>query len=664
MIHRLAGTTFRIFWVPLVSLMISGVAFGQSSASKKNLTMRNMDYPISTYFDWAQDGSVLLPMEFEYDLTVDQGMTLKVGPVTLNENTFFFQLGKLTQLLPTARGRLGDEAATEAFLVRWPDGLFKLGTLEMISRSGQTVWKYEITQADLDAWNEKIKKWSTGLGKNARTLALRSQFGLVNPKEKGAPFDTLDEGFRFCLIQGKDPYVSRLCSDRYIVRTEKKQKGLARDSAVTPTRVLLQNEEAPGSGQLVINSDVKTVQFYADLASGISYEFTTLSPKLNIADISETKNANVMRVLGWDVFPFNQHRVIRKENYSKLTKALGFQSTIKDERQFWEAALKVDRPVFYFPGSGGGVFRQRFDLGKVPPSVSRAYLHKDTPKGTYSSSITLRGRKNATVTVDSKEFSVKQDPKDKTLFEWDFKSPEQGEIGYSYFDIGFQEKNYRSYFEMYRAFANELSGRFTGVYQDGTLLYLVEGAYNHWFESLLGWDNYWVSRHRWGLSAKYFKSLNQVPVDTAGTTAALETTVVDMKYRLTPGMWTRDETIGAIASYQDFKFGDLATPMIGVGAFWARSMPAVFDRLFNYLPLMEYPKWVDMEFIYYTTPLKSKITLTQSYALNFHGQVLWRKSIFGEAGFGMKRYAFSDLSTNRKAELNTFYGTLGLGIKF
>jgi hypothetical protein len=34
-------------------------------------------------------------------------------------------------------------------------------------------------------------------------------------------------------------------------------------------------------------------------------------------------------------------------------------------------------------------------------------------------------------------------------------------------------------------------------------------------------------------------------------------------------------------SYQSVTFDKLKAPMLGVGAFWARSMPKVFDDFFN-----------------------------------------------------------------------------------
>lgn len=209
-----------------------------------------------------------------------------------------------------------------------------------------------------------------------------------------------------------------------------------------------------------------------------------------------------------------------------------------------------------------------------------------------------------------------------------------------------------------------VAGRFTAVQMAGSFIFMGEGAYNHWFEDIFGWTNYWLSRQRWGVSAKYFQSFNQLKVSAAGDTAPLTVLTVDLKYRFTPGLWGRDESVGAMLSYQDVGFGAAKAPMLGVGGFWARSMPKVFDDFFNLLPFMRYPKWVDMEFIYYASSMSSSVTLNAPMSLNFHGKVLWTERIFGEAGFGLKRYGFADSAANQKAELNSFYGTVGLGVNF
>jgi hypothetical protein len=122
-------------------------------------------------------------------------------------------------------------------------------------------------------------------------------------------------------------------------------------------------------------------------------------------------------------------------------------------------------------------------------------------------------------------------------------------------------------------------------------------------------------------------------------------------------------------------------------------MPKVFDNIFNWFPFMKYPKWVDMEFIYYFATNAANQTLEGSeisefdrtlgnmltgqgganWALNFHGQVMWSKTIFGEAGFGIKGYSVrwdkpggtsADRDRRRRFDLTSIYGTAGIGIKF
>jgi hypothetical protein len=94
-------------------------------------------------------------------------------------------------------------------------------------------------------------------------------------------------------------------------------------------------------------------------------------------------------------------------------------------------------------------------------------------------------------------------------------------------------------------------------------------------------------------------------------------------------------------------------------------MPKVFDELLNEFRFLKYPKWVDMEFIYYTSPTDSKTRIKfPNFALNFHGKIIWSKYIFGEAGFGVKQYNFDNKTTRLNMTFGSLYGTAGLGISF
>lgn len=629
---------------------------------------RTRDYNQALSFGPEETGLLLPPAEIEYDLSLNGGRDLRIGNILFSEKTFVVTLRSLNSVSPALARELGPRGTELSLILRWPEALMPSGSLEMISRTGTVLWKYDVTEAQVEAWKKQLGDWREILSRQgAPSQATRgglfaTQLAISDLKALGAPLWDQRETFRFCLARSGPQGQSRICTRRMGVQRRGSALVLAPLPFSSAARVVVMNQNAPEKGVVPVPADT-TAQFYADLASGESVEFVTPPPNLDLVDLSDTSKRGTLRVSGFGVRPVNPHLILNPDQYGRLTVLLGFEPTIGDTRKFWAAALKERDPKLYFPGPEGGVFRQRFQLAEIPRAAARPHLHRQTPKGTYVDGAWLTGRKLPTSKVESKQLEARAVEGDENLFYWKFEAKKKGQINRSYLTVSEGGKSYRSYFELYRAYANELSVRASGVAGSSNFLFLGEVAYNHWFENLLWWDQYWLTKQRWGLSAKSFTSLNQLPVG-AGQSANLSVTNVDLKYRLTPGLWTRDETLGAMLSYQDVVFGDISAPMLGVGAFWARSMPRAFDELFNYLPYMNYPKWVDMEFIYFVNPLKANVQLAATMALNFHGQVLWRDNFFGEAGFGFKRYAIRDNSINRQAALNTIYGTVGLGFKF
>lgn len=628
------------------------------------------DYSKAMFFDQVDNGLTLPPMELDYALSED-GKQLRIGSVTVGANNFFFgllPLGKahagLKQILPA------EDLNKLALVMAWPEQLIPSGTVEMISKTGAVLWSSTISESTLGQWKQKIEGWRKSLkaaGVPAKEIQQKgifgTQFAILDVQAAGV-FARATESFRFCLSFSEGRNSSKLCSQRYALK--KSQQGLSmgkvRTDEASP-RVLVAHEEAAKKQIVSVALDIPT-SFYAELVTGESYEFVTLPNKLQIMDISDTKSPQVLRVIGYDTKPVGRTIALNPSQYSSLTKLIGFEETIGDARKFWAAAVSAKDPRVYLPGKGGGIFLQRLETSEVPRRFSRVYLHRQTPTGTYIDGVVLEARKPVTASVTSSQNSVELDANDPAHFYWNFKAAERGKINRSYLDVNFEGKTYKSYFEIFKGYPRELSARLSAVGTAGSLVFLGELAYNQWLEDLFGWTNYTFSRQRWGFAGKYFQSINQLKVDSSGKTAPLSVLTMDLKYRLTPGLWGRDETLGVLGSYQSVTFDQLKAPMMGVGAFWARSMPRSIDNLFNIVPLMRYPKWVDMEFIYYVSSLDSKVTLNSSMSLNFHGKVLWTENLFGEAGFGVKRYGFSNTSLNQKAELNTFYGTMGLGLSF
>lgn len=627
-------------------------------------------------FDPAEAGALLPPPEIDYDLSQDGGKTLRIGNIRLGEKTLIFALRSLSSFQPRLSELAGEEAQHPALVMVWPTALLRRGTLEMISRSGQVIWSYEITEQALSAWTAKQAGWRAKLrerGVSAKDLergVFRASFAIRDLRERSSPLLRNLDSFRFCLSQNEGKLQTRLCSERFATRVTGSQIVMSRAASAASPRVVVMKENGALRGTVPVPADA-LAQFYADLATGQSYEFLALAPKLDLVDLSDTSKPGLLRVSGFGVAPTSAHAILNPKKFGALTTMLGFEPTIGHDRVYWGAGLRVEDPVLYFPGTGGGVFKQRFQLADVPRSAARPHFEATTKTGTYSSEPTIHGRKQADSQVSSEQNAAKPEAADPTKFSWDFRASEKGAINRSFMSVTYEGKVYKGFYEIYRSYANELSGRFSAVGSLGSsnLLLVGELAYNHWFENWFGWDNYYVTQQRWGASFKYFKSLTKVKTGTDKTTgedkqASLDVMALDLKYRFSPGLWTFDESVGLIGSYQNVTFDVVKAPMLGVGAFWARSMPRSLNEFFNAFPLMDAPKWVDMEFIYYAASMKSDVKLNNTMALNFHGQVLWRKNLFGEAGFGFKRYGFVDSGQSLAATLDTFYATWGLGIKF
>jgi hypothetical protein len=631
-------------------------------------TVRDEIYTKAIYFESMEN---LMPrMELEYDLTTKNGAALTIGDVEINDQNFFFALVPVAKFHPKLTSIIGPtEAGKMALVMKWPEPLMQKGTLELISRTGSVIWKQEISEEGRAAWNKKLFEWKMGLEEKgvkterlSRNSVFATQFGILDVGSQG--LKAFDESFRFCLNQSQGRSHSRLCSQRYVIRGPRSNLKMSKVKTTAQPRVVLQSKTAPLKLQIPVEMNMPT-NFFAEMSGGESYEFIAVPNKLNLMDLSDTQNADKLRVVGWGTRPTAPSRVLNPDDYSSFTKAIGFESTIGDMRKFWEANISADDPKLYLPGQGGGVFAQRFELAKVPQANARPYLELHTPTGTYIDGVKLYGKKLRDLKITSVQNEIEIDEKDPQYFTWYFQAFERGEMNRSYLSMNYQGKEYKAFYEIYKGFPREFSFRLSGLLAaSGENVFMGEAAYNQWFEDVFGWTHYYLGRQRWGISAKMFKSINHLTVSSRGDKADLSVVDVDLKYRFVPGLWGRDETLGAMLSYQEIVFDKIKAPMIGAGAFWGRSMPKVFDNIINYVPGMNYPKWVDMEFIMYPVSLSSQVTLQTNFAMNFHGKVLWSKHWFGEAGFGIKRYAIVDNSLQQKAALTTFYGTVGLGLSF
>lgn len=684
------------FWTVIVILLSAMGSHGEETSPPEfspEITLRpdqslkpslkDKKHPTPLYFDVVGAGVELLPLEFDYDLETADGNGLRLGNIQIDAGNFFVDLVPLVKLEANLTRVLPNKTSSEyVFLFRWPDYVLRKGTLEMISRTGRVLWSQEIDQQKQETWKNQLNLWKTALVRARFSAAdiqdislFRVQYGIRDVQRQKTPFWDLTESFRFCFSHKETVGQTRICTAWMEVIRNKKQISFASvPLSPQPPRVIVMNEQGKLADRLQVTAN-RPVQFYAELRSGMSYEFLATPHKLNIIDMVEDRSGQGAVLISEGDEPLAPSTLLNQRSYSPFMKMIGWQQTIGDLRKFWRTKMSLKNPMLMISGSGGGVFSQRFIIKSLPREEHRPYLDVRTVDSTYIDGVKVFGVKQKELGVNSTQNLVKVDQANPMDFVWEFGAKTRGELNRSYLWVTDGDRSFRAYHEIYKGYPRELSARLSGIVgSENNILILGEVAFNYWFEDLLGWTHYYLSRHRWGMSAKGFRSLTDLKISTKNT--PLQVTTLDLKYRLEPGLWVRDETWGLIGGYQNVDYDQFKISMLGVGLFWARSMPKVFDDIANLFPFMNYPKWVDMEFIYYLAPNSDSYKLKGmgsseaglgNWQLNFHGQVMWTKTFFGEAGFGLKQYdILKELSTGRRTNFTftSFYGTAGIGYRF
>lgn len=638
-------------------------------------------YLVPMRFAIIGDGVDQLPLELDYDLSSQK--SLRIGDVIISSETVQFWLGNLGDYSSSLSPFLTeDEKAENVLLFRWPSNLLREGTIEAIGYSGRTLWSMDFSSDQLVRWQnrlneirdrmaEKIGNAATEREKFFKTTLGESQF--LRNHEK---FVAGRESFRFCISRLNDEGQSRICSPYMSFVKRKKKWVLERNpEPERPARVIAYQKKAPLKIRAKVNTKVP-LQFLAELSQGFIYEFVSRPPQIDIMELVQETDTTA-KVVGFGEVPSCEHRILNPLNQSLLVRVLKWEQTIGDLRRFWETSMPLDDPALYFSGPGGGLFRQGFVIRRLPPENLRPYLYRRTPDSTYVNGPWLHAMRAENTVVSSEERRT-TGGEDSLYFDWSFQARKRGGLNRSHVIVSDGKQKYKAFYEMYKGYPREISARLGEVLGSGNnFLINGEGSFNYWFEDIFGWTNYWVSRQRWGVSLKYFQSLT--PLKVSDVSEPITNMTADLKYRLTPGLWNRDETWGLILAYNDLKYDVFQAKELGAGAFWARSMPKLFDDMFNILPLFQFPKWVDMEFIYYPLPLNQGVTLTLvpgrraygNWALNFHGKVLWTQSFFGEAGFGIRSISMTQETPQLapdilRLDLNfiAFYTTMGIGYQF
>ncbi len=569
-------------------------------------------YPMN--FDFLKSGAKLLPQKFIYAISKSG---LLIGPVSFLERHIDFKV--------LTRGSNKD------FQFTWPDHLPKQGKIFIMgSGEKEILWQESFTKRDI---GNDVKYY--------RRVSKKNKVSSYNRwTEKGVSTKLLNkikdqQQFRICYVFEGDAYFLQFCTASYKLDESFKEQRLP----PTDVQVIINSVTTKQRGIIILGGEVDKIDFKATLPKGSFVQFTTQPIVFEIVDAVKGPNKSI---------------VIKARGATPYTDNIKWV-----QEDLWQAEIKNLK--FYVGGEGEIPFYQEIFLSEeAPTNEDRLSLHKRVRHNTYANELTVYGY--APEAADLQNLDGEVAKYDKKYFVWKMKDFKKGKFNKKDVRVKYGDKMYAASYDVYRQYQLEISARISGVALVDTkqVLFIGDLILGSWYESFFGWKNYWLGHQRWGLYLKHFRSLMTTPDLT--TFAA---TSLDLKYRLTPGVWEKDATFGLIAGYQTVTFNQSELPMYGAGIFWARSMPELFDKVLNIIPWFRYPKWVDAEFVNYISSADGKYNLGTNYLLNFHGKMLFTSRLFLEGGFSMRQLAFQPVgAAQTPTTAALFTGTLGLGYNF
>jgi hypothetical protein len=612
-------------------------------------------YTEALRFDPSDNGlSIDNPqIKWEHD---EESNTFNVNGLKLEASALQLAITQMQRKDAVKRFDLKDRPAILTTIsLQWPEILTRTGTLSFEKPTGEVIYSRAISEEDKRIWARLRSETNPEMQKNHDKAAWGS-FDIARE-----PFGFLWDGatFRACMSQkGEEESQVKICTPVYQTRSDGLNIDFSAVSASNPPTVVY-NEKSVGPNG-ILNFKIGTaIKLRFDFGQGAFVEVTSLPADMKLVDAVQSSNGREILLTGHGAKPIGKSRVI-SEPITHFWAPTG----ISQER-VWQMAIDRDAPTLRLLGPFNVPFTMLFAYDRLPRERDRVFIRSTRSSGTYSSSPTVLGYTPSSFRISSDQQSAYNSS--PTHFEWKFAAPEKGQDNRARLKLHSRDgvNTWIANHNMYRTYPFEVSGRLTGIATlSGELLLLGEISGAVWLESLGLTQNYYLSKQRWGIAAKYFRSLTDLQTTSGKSISDFSVLNMDLKYHLLPGLWHYDELVGLIGGMQTVELAGLSPTLLGVGAYWARTMPKIFDDIFNLFPFMSYRKYVDMEFIYYPVTFTTGYEAGQSFALNFHGKVFWTNRFFGEAGFGMRTYDFALPSKRATVNLNMFYGTAGLGLIF
>lgn len=615
------------------------------------------------YFPPEKNGVKILDPQITYAVDQEPDQDIVLSDIIFNSKTFQALSGKVKDFAKNEALSLNDDDSI--LYITAPQALGIRGEIEVLSENGTAVFSRSIQKENL----EKGALFANGLGsKFWNSVNIKTQTHILfisnNLDEHVLNYDK-KSGFRFCWSKRDDSYFSRYCTPYY--RNSKKEQKIIPQTQAANTKVIVETRELQPKGEIDLGPN-QTKRILLTSAQGFSIEFKSKILPLNLSHYFLDDSGQWIYIIGHSNSPVaSEVKLFPHIDPESLKAYLNWQSTIGNIKDYWVTIIPRSRTFISALGQGGGIFRYPLRMEKIPSFKTKLAM-KNPLRSTYSSQPTLRGRLSKNTEITAIAPSKLKLSKNGQFFLWQLKAPEKGAENISNITVKEKSANdesstsFLANYSIFRGYSSEFSMRIAGAMSaDYKINYLGEVAYNQWFENLFGWEHPTFSHQHWGVSMKHF-----TPLNANETAFSLKLTTFDLKYRFSPGLWERDESWGLILGGEDVTINNIHGTFGGAGIFWVRSMPKLFDDILNWFPFMRYPKWVDMEMMYYLAPLSADVTngTSPTYSLNFHGKLLWTKYFFGEAGFGLKAYSYLKPSTNELVSVQALYGTAGLGLNF
>lgn len=632
------------------------------------------------------DGAMLFPIEnnfinvrgpfFRYDIR--KSSYIRIGEVMFDPNMVKMELNRIGLVLPVDK----EYRYLELFGFYWPRQLVPHGEILVKRFDGKIIWQGNLNEETFRLWRKDIEQLEAGKPLEKQYVAVR--LGQRNKILRGANFGftggsdilrLMEKPFRFCvnLKQGEDG--TELCSawliyhggviqQNFMVRSLEDNNGTlfqTRDSGrISVLRAIIDGQESSLDDELSISSQ-KYNKVSIESPQGFHVRYWGKSPKMQVQEVVKVGNQIVLQ--GFDDLPYGAQYY--KEVPDILRKTL-WLDTIDPQRSEWWMALPEGSKSF--PASTfSGVTSYILEYSQIPEIKSRPIMVGAKPRGTY------RDRINTIVTAEDPSTKMLQDdqplPEDQPgLYRWDVADIRKFAWNEYTLKVKTDGGGGVATYRVYRAPSTDVGFRVQGLLTDSLDAGLfLEGHIGKWFEDIFNIHHPKWTYQRWGLGLRWAQTVIGVPSffeDGSKQLTEMRFFNLDFKYRLTPGVWGLQEAFGPILSFQSMRVDDFQDVALGVGAFWSKSFPQVFSQMIDWIPIFDYPKWVDMEFIYYAYPLQQNVVLLPTFNLNFHGKINWSERFFGDLGFGIKRYQVRDLEQTTESGLVFLYGAIGGGMSF